>query len=97
MPAKYDRCVKKVRARIKSGKIPKTYKANGRKKSNPYAICSHLRAKGTKNPLDYLVWGTSKKGRIGGKVVKGKKKALELKKRWKVKFPDWRFFVGKYK
>lgn len=48
MPAKYDRCVKKVRARIKSGKIPKTYKANGRKKSNPYAICSKLRAKGKK-------------------------------------------------
>lgn len=39
MPKKYDRCVKKVRKRIATGKIPKTYKANGRKKTNPYAIC----------------------------------------------------------
>jgi len=40
MPKKYDRCVKKVKARIRKGKIPKTYKKNNvRKKSNPYAIC----------------------------------------------------------
>lgn len=46
MPKKYDRCVKKVKKKIKSGKIPKTYKAKGkRKKSNAYAICNKVRKK----------------------------------------------------
>lgn len=49
MPKRYDSCVKKVRARIKSGKIPKYYKANGVKKSSEYAICSRLRASGRKD------------------------------------------------
>ena len=31
MPAKLDRCVKKIKAKIASGKTPK--------KSNPWAIC----------------------------------------------------------
>lgn len=39
IPKKYDRCIKKVKKRIKSGKIPKTYKSNGRKKTSAYAIC----------------------------------------------------------
>ena len=39
MPKKLDRCVKKVKSKIKTGKIPKTYKANGQKKTSSYAIC----------------------------------------------------------
>lgn len=47
MPAKYDRCVKDVKKKIRTGKIPKTYTKRGKRyKSNPYAICSKLRAKG---------------------------------------------------
>ena len=53
IPKKYDRCVKNVKTRIRTGKIPKTYKANGRKKSNPYAICSRLRAKGKPKKLKF--------------------------------------------
>lgn len=49
MPKKYDRCVKKVKRKIVTGKIPKTYRLNHRiKKSNPYAICRHA-MKRTKN------------------------------------------------
>ena len=44
MPKKYLSCIKKVKKKIKSGKIPKNYKC-GKKRciSNPYAICSKLR------------------------------------------------------
>ena len=46
MPKKYDSCVKKVKRKIKTGKISKTYVRNHkRKKSNAYAICSKLRKK----------------------------------------------------
>ena len=53
MPKKYDRCVRDVRRKIKSGKMKKTFKCNAegkpssrgtkRCKSNPYAICSKFR------------------------------------------------------
>lgn len=46
IPAKYDRCIRDVKKKIKSGEIPKYYQANGRKKSSAYAICSRLRATG---------------------------------------------------
>ena len=47
MPKRYDKCVKDVSKKISTGKIPKTYMKRGvRKKSNAYAICSRLRAKG---------------------------------------------------
>lgn len=47
MPKRYDECVKKVSRKIKSGEIPKTYVKRGKRyESNPYAICSKLRAKG---------------------------------------------------
>ena len=40
MPAKFDKCVRIVYKQIKQGKIPKTYKRNGKRlKSSPYAIC----------------------------------------------------------
>jgi len=40
MPKKLDRCVKKIKKKIKKGEIPKTYKYRGkRKKTSPYAIC----------------------------------------------------------
>lgn len=41
MPKKYDRCMKEVKKKIRSGKLKKTYKC-GRKryKTNVYAICS---------------------------------------------------------
>lgn len=44
MPKKYDSCIKKVKAKLRKGKIKKTYK-KGRKryKTNAYAICSKLR------------------------------------------------------
>ena len=44
MPKKYDRCISDVKKKIRSGKIPKTYK-KGRKrlKSSPYKICARLR------------------------------------------------------
>lgn len=77
MPARYDRCVKSVKQKIRTGKIPKTYKANGRKKSNPYAICSKLRATGKKKKLipmeNFLdvVFNPSLKGAKA--VKKGKK------------------------
>lgn len=44
MPKKFDDCVKEVERKILEGKIKKTYKKGGKTiKSNPYAICSHLR------------------------------------------------------
>jgi len=40
MPAKLDRCVKKVEKKIKKGEIAKTYKKGGkRKKTSAWAIC----------------------------------------------------------
>lgn len=40
MPAKLDRCVKKVEKKIKKGEIPKTYVEKGkRKKTSAWAIC----------------------------------------------------------
>jgi len=47
MPKRWDRCVKDVRKKITTGDIPKTYVKGGKRyKSNEYAICSRLRAKG---------------------------------------------------
>jgi hypothetical protein len=43
MPAKYDRCVKKVKRQMKRTGY----------KGNPYAICSKLRAKGKPKKLKF--------------------------------------------
>ena len=41
MPKKYDSCVSAVKRSIRNGKIPKTYKKNGKRiKTNAYAICN---------------------------------------------------------
>lgn len=49
MPRRYDKCVKSVKTKIRTGKIPKTYVRRGvRRKTSPHAICSRLRAKGKK-------------------------------------------------
>lgn len=46
MPKKYDRCVREVKKKIKSGEMRKTYKKGKRRiKTNPNAICSYLRRK----------------------------------------------------
>jgi len=56
MPAKWDRCVKDVRKKIKSGEIPKTYVKGGKRyKSSEYKICSKLRAKGKRKSTDDLI------------------------------------------
>jgi hypothetical protein len=40
MPKKLDICIKKVRAKIRKGDIPKTYKLGKKRiKTNEYAIC----------------------------------------------------------
>lgn len=40
MPKKLDDCVKKVKAKMRRGEIPKTYKRGKKRiKTNPYAIC----------------------------------------------------------
>lgn len=42
MPKKFDKCVTKIKEKIKKGELKKTYKdkATGKtKKTNPYAIC----------------------------------------------------------
>ena len=45
MPKIYERCIKDVKAKIRKGKIRKTYlnKKGKRMKSNAYAICNRLR------------------------------------------------------
>lgn len=43
-PERYDSCVRKVKKKIKQGKIKKTYKCGKKRcKTNPYAICDKLR------------------------------------------------------
>ena len=45
-PAKFDKCVKDVKKKIKKGKINKTYIKDGKRiKSNAYAICSKVKAR----------------------------------------------------
>ena len=40
MPIELDRCVRKVRKKIREGKIKKTYIRRGKRvKTNPWAIC----------------------------------------------------------
>ena len=40
MPIELDRCVRKVRRRIKQGEIKKTFIRRGKRvKTNPWAIC----------------------------------------------------------
>ena len=40
MPVKLDKCVRKVKRKIRLGKIKKTYKCGKKRcRSNPWAIC----------------------------------------------------------
>lgn len=68
MPKKYDRCVRKVKKQIKTGKIPKTYKANGRKKTSAHAIC-RARIKNTPKRRMVQVTGT-KNGKPFKKIIR---------------------------
>ena len=44
MPKKFDSCVRKVRLKIRQGKIKKTYKCGKKRcRSNAYAICRRAR------------------------------------------------------
>jgi len=57
--------------------------------------------------LDYLVWGKPTKrtnkefpnlgAGIGGKLVKGKTKAIQYKNKYKKQFPDMQWFVRQFK
>ncbi len=43
-PAKFDNCVKKVKKKIKQGKMKKTFMRKGKRiKTNAYAICGRLK------------------------------------------------------
>lgn len=69
MPKKYESCIRKVSKRIKSGKIPKTYKSQGKRvKSSAYAICGAVQ----RNKFKKLK-STDKKGRTIYKGDKGGK------------------------
>ena len=40
MPKKYDRCIRKIKAKIRKGEIPRTYKKGKKRlKTSPYGIC----------------------------------------------------------
>ena len=44
MPRRLDSCVRKVKKKIRQGKIKKTYKkGNRRMKTNAWAICSKVK------------------------------------------------------
>jgi hypothetical protein len=86
MPKKYDRCVRKVKSRIKSGKIPKTYMtSSGRKKTNAYAICNASMRKKPKGKLlktvnvkglEIKLYEVKPKGLGAGKISKARMKKL---------------------
>lgn len=50
MPAKYDRCIKSIKKKVKKGEMRKTYinKEGKRVKTNPYAICAKAKQKKAK-------------------------------------------------